>query len=291
MPDLIPQSNSPKVFPPPNIYNSSQEYIGEKQKISETTDEPTVNKTYAINETSGKFTINDNVKVRHSSTNKEDFNNEQKETLKKSDANQKKTYSIDKAAGFVVYDKKKDFVAKSASPSRTSVLSDSIKDSETNSFMPSKSLGSGSEISKTGQKRVIDSPVSLKTSSSKPTTNQTDASSVPRQETSPYEKPSTSQSKLPPSSSPSQANVFMNLFSKFSSKMSGPLLSSSFNNTQDGEQGSSRSKAPVMKSYLIYEISPEKFKDCDHRLKLYFEVSLFTGGSDEVLRCLIKVSL
>lgn len=278
MPDLIPKKNSPTLSPQPDIY--SYDKINEKQNLQESTEKTSDTKTYAINNTKG-FQVNTSVKIKDSTMpdiDKKDFNElNGTETSKKTES--ETSYTINKTAGYVVYEKKNDFLAKSASPTRTSALSNSIKDSESRSLQ-AKSVGN-SDIARVGAlKRVIDSPISLKTST-KPSTLETDSDLT--EEVTPQAKPSTPTSqKVPPGSSPTQPNVFMNLFSKLSNKMSGPLLSSSLNST-----GAS---TPRRTSSLVYEIPSHEFKECDHRLKLYFEVSLFTGGAGESLSCFIKVS-
>lgn len=286
MPDLIPKRNSPTVLPQPDISMYDKDNINEKQNLLESTEETTDTKMYAINNTKG-FKINDSVKVKDSTLEKKDFTDELNgtDTSKKTESGN--SYSIKKTAGYVVYVKKNDFLEKSASPTRTSALSNSIKDSESNSFID-KSMDSNGDIGRTGSlKRVIDSPISLKTSSSKPSTLETDSSVLPEEVTPQRKPPTPTQPKMPPSSPPAQPNVFMNIFSKLSNKMSGPVLSSSLNS---GGVSSRSTDTPDMSSSLVYEIPPDEFKACDHRLKLYFEVSLFTGGAGEALSCLIKVS-
>ena len=41
---------------------------------------------------------------------------------------------------------------------------------------------------------------------------------------------------------------------------------------------------------LSFRLSADEFTSCEHKLKLYFEVSLFRWGSSEEFRCLLKVS-
>ncbi|XP_031549947.1 serine/threonine-protein kinase 11-interacting protein-like [Actinia tenebrosa] len=278
MPELIPQKeDSPTVFPQPDSYTYSKDNdINEKQDLLKSAKESTDTKVYAINNTKG-YKINDSAKVKDLSLEKKDFNTELNGTDFPKKKENRNSYTINKTVGYVVYEKKNDYLGKSASPTRTSALSNSLKDSESKYFM-SKSMDTSGTKSAL-QRRVIDSPISLKTSSSKPSTLETD-SSLPRQEITPETKPTTpSQPKIPQSSPPAQPNVFVNLFSKLSNKMSGPLLGSSLNNG---------GPTPSISSSLCYEIPPDEFKECDHRLKLYFEVSLFTGGAGEVLSCLIK---
>ncbi|KAK3728144.1 hypothetical protein QZH41_019456 [Actinostola sp. cb2023] len=189
-------------------------------------------------------------------------------------------YVINNDAGFIV---NKQFVAKSSPPLRTSVLSNSIKNSEMIIYDVER-LENAKPSVVTPQKRVIDSPILLKTSTRNTTDGIDGPTSVERE--SPHRKTSaTNQQKvtLSPSSAP---NVIKNFFSQLSSKMSGSVLSSSSNGVQ--EKDSAEPKVPKIESNLVFEISPDEFKDCDHRLKLYFEVSLFTGGQEEFVNCLLK---
>lgn len=203
-------------------------------------------------------------------------------------------FIINNDTGFVV---NKQFVAKSSSPSHTSVLSNSLKNLDAmKSDKPQESTPRPKIV--TPQKRVIDSPISLKTSTRQSIDYNSSLSNTSQQsndlddaEAASVVKPTSYQRKISSNkpqvaSSPSSApSVFRNLFNKFGTKMSG----SEVNGNSDEQEDSANCKIPQTECRLIFDISPDEFKDCDHKLKLYFEVSLFTGGENESLKCLIKV--
>lgn len=232
----------------------------------------------------------------------------------------KTSYFLNSSSGFIInndvgFTVNKQYETKSLSPLRTSVLSNSLKNPEqlNNSVEARQKTPKAKSIPP--QKRVIDSPISLKTSSRNATADEVDGTpsslenqsnslrktskNQPNVSSSPsstpskkieVEKQSSSQRKTSGNqqnhtSSPSSSSVIRNLLSKFGSKMSGSGL-------PDGQgRDSAIDKTPKIESKLVYDISPDEFKDCDHRLKLYFEVSLFTGGQEESLYCLIKVTV
>ena len=104
---------------------------------------------------------------------------------------------------------------------------------------------------------------------------------------------STAPVKLP-QASPSP-NIFVNLLTRLGGRVSGPNSEGSVSSSQSSRAGSSvtsRSQTPTIgRPTLAFHISEDKFTSLDHRLKLLFEVSLFTGGRSEAFHCLMKVRL
>lgn len=288
MPDLI-TGTSPKAaqINQPDIYSTSIENSRLKQ---------TENELKVFNTTE---------------ENHEDSANSQSHTDTEIEPQSKNSYVLNSSSDFTINDcadfvVNKELIAKDSPPLKTSVLSNSLKASEhlSNSVENRQETPKAKMI--TPQKRVIDIPISLKTSSQNTATDGVDGTppstgkqsnsfrTMPDNQTAncspnnkngekqsiPQRRTSANQQNV--ASSPS-SSVIKNLFSMFGSKMSGSTLTD--------EQDLSKDKSPKIESKLIYEISPDEFKDCDHRLKLYFEVSLFTGGQEEFLNCLIKVCM
>lgn len=84
--------------------------------------------------------------------------------------------------------------------------------------------------------------------------------------------------------------IFKNLLTRLSGRLSEPSSEESLSSSLSSRGMSSRSPTPIFaKPALAFHISEDNFTSLDHRLKLFFEVYLFTGGSSEVFQCLIKV--
>ena len=100
---------------------------------------------------------------------------------------------------------------------------------------------------------------------------------------------STTQVKMSGSASPTPRVFFQNLFNRFSGKVSGNSSASS--DSPIHSNLSSRASTPTVMDNvaLSFRLSPDEFSSCDHRLKLFFEVSLFEGGNNETFCCLLKV--
>lgn len=93
--------------------------------------------------------------------------------------------------------------------------------------------------------------------------------------------------------SPTPKMFFNNLINRLSGRMPGNSPSSSI----DSRTSSSSDSRPVTPSCgviepnatLSFRLTADEFSSCDHKLKLYFEVSLFRWGSSERFCCLLKV--
>ena len=108
-------------------------------------------------------------------------------------------------------------------------------------------------------------------------------------------KSSEQQSKLSSSlpRSPTPKMFFNNLINRLSGRTSGNSPSSSLD-SHSGSSSSSRASTPTVMEQnvaLSFRLSADEFASCDHKLKLYFEVSLFRWGSSEEFRCLLKVRI
>ena len=93
------------------------------------------------------------------------------------------------------------------------------------------------------------------------------------------------------SRSPTPKMFFNNLINRLSGRLSGNSPSSSMD-SRSSSSSSSRASTPTLMEQnvaLSFRLSADEFSSCDHKLKLYFEVSLFRWGSHEEFRCLLKV--
>lgn len=110
-----------------------------------------------------------------------------------------------------------------------------------------------------------------------------------------FEKKETAEASISANLSQSSFSpgIFRNLFTKLSGRLSEPSSEGSFSSSHSSRGGfSSRSTTPaIAHPALAFHISEDDFINLDHRLKLFFEVSLFTRGSNEIFQCLIKVML
>ena len=93
--------------------------------------------------------------------------------------------------------------------------------------------------------------------------------------------------------SPTPKMFFNNLINRLGGRITpGNSLSDSSQETRSSSSSSSRASTPSLmepKVALSFRLSADEFRSCDHKLKLYFEVSLFRWGSIEEFRCLLKV--
>ena len=85
--------------------------------------------------------------------------------------------------------------------------------------------------------------------------------------------------------------IFKNLFTRLRGRLSEPSSEGTLSSSVSSREGlTSRSPTPIVaRPALAFHISEDNFKSLDHRLKLFFEVSLFNGGSSEAFQCIIKV--
>lgn len=93
--------------------------------------------------------------------------------------------------------------------------------------------------------------------------------------------------------SPTPKMFFNNLINRLGSRITpGNSLGDSSLESRSSSNSSSRASTPSLmepKVALSFRLSADEFRSCDHKLKLYFEVSLFRWGSSEEFRCLLKV--
>lgn len=93
--------------------------------------------------------------------------------------------------------------------------------------------------------------------------------------------------------SPTPKMFLNNLINRLGSRITpGNSLSDSSQESRSSSRSSSRASTPSLmepKVALSFRLSVDEFRSCDHKLKLYFEVSLFRWGSIEEFRCLLKV--
>lgn len=94
--------------------------------------------------------------------------------------------------------------------------------------------------------------------------------------------------------SPTPKMFFNNLINRLGGRITpGNSLGDSSQDSRSSSSSSSRASTPSLmepKVALSFRLSADEFRSCDHKLKLYFEVSLFRWGSSEEFRCLLKVS-
>lgn len=94
------------------------------------------------------------------------------------------------------------------------------------------------------------------------------------------------------SRSPTPKTFFNNLLNRLSGRLSGSGNSpSSSADSRTSSSSSSRASTPTVMEQnvaLSFRLSVDEFSSCDHKLKLYFEVSLFRWGNHEEFRCLLK---
>lgn len=91
--------------------------------------------------------------------------------------------------------------------------------------------------------------------------------------------------------SPTPKMFFNNLINRLGGRMPGNSAGSSLE-SQTSSSSSSRASTPSLMEQnvaLSFRLSADEFRSCDHKLKLYFEVSLFRWGSSEEFRCMLKV--
>ena len=94
------------------------------------------------------------------------------------------------------------------------------------------------------------------------------------------------------SRSPTPKMFFSNLMNRLSGRLSGNSPSTSSVDSRSSSSSSSRASTPTLMQQnvaLSFRLSADEFSSCDHKLKLYFEVSLFRWGNHEEFRCLLKV--
>ena len=92
--------------------------------------------------------------------------------------------------------------------------------------------------------------------------------------------------------SPTPKMFFNNLINRLGGRMPGSSLDNSSLESRSTSTSSSRASTPSLMEptvALSFRLSADEFRSCDHKLKLYFEVSLFRWGSSEEFRCLLKV--
>ena len=97
-------------------------------------------------------------------------------------------------------------------------------------------------------------------------------------------------SSLPRDRSPTPKMFFNNLINRLSGRMSGNSPSSSPDSRSSSSSSSRASTPSIMEQNvaLSFRLSADEFTNCDHKLKLFFEVSLFRFSSEE-FRCMLKV--
>lgn len=91
--------------------------------------------------------------------------------------------------------------------------------------------------------------------------------------------------------SPTPKVFFNNLINRLSGRVSGNSPGSS-QDSHSSTSSSSRASTPnIMEQNvaLSFRLPADEFSSCDHKLKLYFEVSLFRWGCKEEFRCMLKV--
>ena len=96
------------------------------------------------------------------------------------------------------------------------------------------------------------------------------------------------------SRSPTPKMIFSNLINRLGGRLYGNSPSASSEDSRSSSNSSSRASTPTsieQNVALSFRLSADEFQSCDHKLKLFFEVSLFRWGSDEEFRCLLKVRL
>lgn len=92
--------------------------------------------------------------------------------------------------------------------------------------------------------------------------------------------------------SPTPKMFFNNLINRLGGRMPGSSLDNSSLESRSTSTSSSRASTPSLMEptvALSFRLSADEFRSCDHKLKLYFEVSLFRRGSSEEFRCMLKV--
>lgn len=92
------------------------------------------------------------------------------------------------------------------------------------------------------------------------------------------------------SRSPTPKMFFSNLMNRLGGRLSGNSTSTSSVESPSSSSGSSRASTPTIEQNVVlsFRLSPDEFQSCDHKLKLFFEVSLFRWGSHEEFSCLLK---
>ncbi|KAL9968300.1 hypothetical protein ACROYT_G026657 [Oculina patagonica] len=90
--------------------------------------------------------------------------------------------------------------------------------------------------------------------------------------------------------SPTPKMIFTNLINRLSGRVSGNSPSSSPDSPSSSSASSRASTPSIMEQNvaLSFRLSADEFSSCDHKLKLYFEVSLFRQGNSEKFHCMLK---
>lgn len=95
------------------------------------------------------------------------------------------------------------------------------------------------------------------------------------------------------SRSPTPKIFFSNLMSRLGSRLSGNSPNSSSEESRSSSSASSRASTPTIEQNVVlsFRLSADEFQTYDHKLKLYFELSLFRWTKHEEFSCLLKVSV
>lgn len=94
------------------------------------------------------------------------------------------------------------------------------------------------------------------------------------------------------SRSPTPKIFFSNLMNRLGSRLSGNSQHSSSEESPSSSSASSRASTPTVEQNVVlsFRLSADEFQTYDHKLKLYFELSLFRWTKYEEFSCLLKVS-
>lgn len=92
------------------------------------------------------------------------------------------------------------------------------------------------------------------------------------------------------SRSPTPKIFFSNLMNRLGSRLSGNSQHSSSEESPSSSSASSRASTPTVEQNVVlsFRLSADEFQTYDHKLKLYFELSLFRWTKYEEFSCLLK---
>ena len=143
------------------------------------------------------------------------------------------------------------------------------------------------------------STLSKRSSQGTPARKRSDQRKISHETSSNSSTPKTNDSALQPpmstslSRSPTPKMIFSNLINRLGGRLYGNSPSATSDDSRSTSSSSSRASTPPLMEQnvaLSFRLSADEFQSCDHKLKLFFEVSLFWGSREE-FSCLLKVRL
>lgn len=308
-PDVIPKETADKPAKVPDLCSSTSEKVltengkdssPETEKIPKKFEVKDYGK-YKVNRDSGKFVIRNrnSSQVRTSA-----LSNSLKESGKFYHPPQEQYSSSQPSEQHrkdIVFQNSTDVSSKTSKPTDDMIdgrqsttsdrkLHDSEKDAELLSrSLPSKTINATSKGSpKASKKRSRQPPSGAPSSVQRKVSPNTKTDKG-----TPKSSENNSQVKLSSSvpRSPTPKMFFNNLINRLSGRVSGNSPSSSPDSHSTTSSSSRASTPSIMEQNvaLSFRLPADEFSSCDHKLKLYFEVSLFRWGCKEEFRCMLKV--